>query len=89
LISGETFACFNQEQHGSEPSIQRQVGVIEDSSRCNRELVVALFAVKQLSLSRQFDSFTVTARALRAIRPAQTAEQFTAFHVGIKQVLNV
>jgi hypothetical protein len=75
--------------HRREPSIQRQVGVIEDGSRCNRELIVALFAVEQLSLGRQFDSFTVAAWALGAIRPAQAAEKFAAFHVGVEQVLNV
>ncbi len=89
LVSGESLACFNQQQGCSEPDFQRQMRVIEDRTRRDAELIIALFAVEQLLSCCQLYGRAAAARALRAIRPAQTRKKRSAFFVGIKQVVEV
>ena len=62
------------------------MGVIEDRCSSNRELIVALFAVKQLLLGCEFYHGTMAAQAFRAIRPAQAHKQLAALGIGIKQI---
>ena len=89
LISGEPLASFNEQQDSSEPSIQREMRIVKDRSGSNRELVVTLLALEQLSLRSKFSSFAVATWTFRAVGPAQAAQNLAALAVGIENVLDV
>ena len=84
LVSGKTFARLYDQESCGKPDIQRQVRVVEYRSRLDAELVIALFAVKQLLRRRQFHRSATATWALGAVRPAQARQKNAAFFVGIK-----
>ena len=61
------------EQYGShEPFEQRQVGIVEDRSSGNSELVITILAVEQLAAQPYYFA-SMASDTLRAERPAQAA----------------
>src|SRR6266852_2511145 len=89
LISRMSLAGFADQVSSDEPFSQRQMGVIEDGSGGNRELVVASRAVEQLFRSCQRSCVSFAARTLDAFRPAKPLQQFTAFFIGGEHFGNV
>jgi len=83
LIRAHTLAGFTDQVSSNEPLQQRQMGIVEDGSSGNTELIIAVFAVKQLrGESRQ--RARLAAWAFRAKRPAQPFQKFAAAVVRIK-----
>lgn len=80
---------FAEQQNGEEPLLQRQMGIIEDRSSGDGELIVARFAVEELLGCLQFNDGHLAAHAFNAAGPAQTHQNLAAFFVGVKQVDNV
>ena len=85
LASRHSLFRFAEQVRREEPFRQRQVRVIENGSRSNGELVVAVFAVEELLFRLQLDHGPLTAQALRAFRKAQANEQFTALVFGTEK----
>src|SRR5205807_1861815 len=74
LISRHALARLAQEIDGHKPLEQRQVRIVEDSARCDGELIVALRAIEQVFLSLKRDCLAFAARALNAVRPAEALQ---------------
>ena len=78
LTGAHTFACLNQQEHGHEPNLQRQVGIVEDCL-CGHAKLVTAFAAFKLRIVGQFvDALALAAKALDAVRPAKFLEQSAA-----------
>jgi hypothetical protein len=84
LASGHAFLRFAEKQHGDEPFVQGKMAVIEYSSGCDGELVVAVLAVEQLLLGLKLYDWHLAAQTLRAFRPAKPNEQLSALGIGRK-----
>lgn len=78
LTRGDALLGFAEKQGRHQPLFKRQMRVIEDRARRHGKLIVTALAVEQLLVSLKFYSRVVAAPAMRAIRPAQAAEQFAA-----------
>ncbi len=89
LKGAHTFLRFTEQEDGKEPLLQREMGIVEDRASRDRELVVAVFAVEELFLGRQFWGWHLAARALNSSGPTQPNKQLTALFVGVEQVNNV
>src|SRR2546428_9895164 len=80
LVSGDSLACFAEQQCNHEPFCERQMGVMEDRASGNGELVITFGAIEQLVTGNQPNNFLCAAtRAFGSVRPAQSFEQFPAF----------
>ncbi len=80
---------FTQKQGRHKPDRQRQVGVIEDRTGQNGELIDAGLAKEKLFRSRQFDSIGLAAGAAYTFGPAEPLEQFAALFIGREHLGNV
>jgi len=83
LAGGHTFLGFTEQQGGKEPLPKRQVRIMEDRSRCDAELIVALVAVILKAIG-DWSGLFLAARALRAFRPAQLLQNLSAFFIATK-----
>ncbi len=89
LIRRDSFTCFAEKKSDYEPLCQSEMGIIEDRSSGDRELVIAVRAPKQFHVGREAHNFlSPAARALWAIWPAQTFKQFAALFIGRKTISN-
>jgi hypothetical protein len=82
LVRTHALARLTEQIHSRKPLNQRQVRIMEDSARHYRKLIITVFAVEQIFGSLKRYGFSIAARTLRAIRPAQSLEQFAAFSIG-------
>jgi len=89
LVSTHAFLGFTKQQRREKPLLQWQMGIVEDRSSRDGELIVAILAVEELLRGLQFDDRHLAARALRAIWPAQPDKNLAAFFVSVKKVDNV
>jgi len=89
LHGAHTLACFTEQQSGEKPLLQREMGVIEDRAGSDGELVIAVFAVKQLLRRRQFHGGHLAAWAFDAAGPTESDKEFATFFVSVKQVNNI
>ncbi len=89
LVSAHAFLGFAEQERCEEPLLQWEMGVVEDRASRDGELVVALFAVKELLRGFQFHYGHLAPWALRAIRPAKPNKNFAALFVSVEQVYNV
>jgi hypothetical protein len=89
LIRAHAFACFAEQQRCQKPLLQREVGVVEDRSGGDCELIVAILAIEKLLRGCQFYGWHLTAWTFNTSRPAEPDKNLTAFFVSIKQIYNV
>jgi len=80
---------FAEQQRSGKPNRERQVGIVEDCPRRDREVIFALGTVELFVSLNPRDARAVASRTLDAIGPAQLGERFPAFRVGVEQVLNL
>jgi len=85
LASGHAFLCFAEQVRGQKPLAEREMGVIENSSGSDGELVVTVFAIEELFCGIKFDHWPFAAQAFRAIRPAETHKKLAALIFGREQ----
>ena len=78
LVGRHSFAGFTDEIRHKEPFRQRQMGVVKDRSRRDRELVAALIAIVLVSLYDLRNGSTFAARTHRAFGPTQRLKVFAA-----------
>src|SRR5437899_2490387 len=89
LVSGDSLACFAEQQRDHEPFCERQMGVMEDGASRDGELVITFGAIEQLLTGDQPNNFLRAAtRAFGSVRPAQSFEQFPAFVIGREHLSN-
>src|SRR5271156_624653 len=86
LTSGHAFLRFTKQQGSHKPLCQWQVGIVENRSSGNGELVIAGLAVEQFSLSLQFNGAFLTSQATHAIGPSETRKKFAASFVSRKAI---
>src|SRR5438552_1401012 len=89
LVSGETFACFHEQEHSGEPSHQGKMGIVEDGSGSHGEMVFALSTVKLLVGLDPRNFVPVATWAFDTSGPAQFNQNFPAFIIGIEQRLKI
>jgi hypothetical protein len=82
LAGRHAFLRFAQQQRGGEPRSERQMGVIKDRARSNRELIVASLTVEKLPLGFKLDHLFMASRAFHASGPAETRQQLAATVFG-------
>lgn len=78
LASAHALLCFAEKQGRKEPLVERQMRVVKNRASGNGELIIALFAVKQLLLSFELNDGHFATRAFRASGPAETHKHFAA-----------
>lgn len=83
LAGRNSFLRFTEKQRRGKPSREWQVRIIENGSRRNRELVVAIFAVEQMLFGFELNDGSLAAEAARSLWEAQASEQFSA--LGIRR----
>ena len=76
---------FREQQNGSEPSLQRQMRIIEDRSRSNGELIFTFPAIELFAGLNPKNVRTLASWTLNTFRPAQLSQNLAAFIVGIEQ----
>ncbi len=70
---------------GQEPLGEWKVRIVEYGAGSDGELVITVFAVKELLVSVEFHHGAFAAQALRAFRETETNEQFAALIFSAKQ----
>src|ERR1019366_905426 len=70
LHSAHALLGFNNQQDGGKPSGQRQVGIVEDRSSCDREVILALGTVELFVSLNPSDTPTMASRTLDTVGPA-------------------
>jgi hypothetical protein len=86
LVRREPLAGFAEKQRCDKPLTQRQVGVVEDRTDRDAELVFTDRAPEQFHVGFEADHIVrLATRAFGTIRPTQTFEKFPAFIIGIEQ----
>jgi hypothetical protein len=89
LIRREAFAGFHEQEYRCEPSSQGQVGIVENRTSSDGEVIFALSTIELLvSLDPRY-ACAVASGTLDAIRPTQLNQNFPASFVGIEQALNI
>lgn len=84
LVGADPLLGFANEVDGSEPLPERQVRVVEDRSRRDRELIAAIRALELVALLKARDLLGLAARAANAIRPAKLFQVVTAGILAIE-----
>jgi len=78
LIGRHALLGFDHEVDGGKPLPERQLRVVEDRPRCNREAVAAVITIKLVPGSDLRDGAGSASRAAGAGRPAELFEVFAA-----------
>ena len=83
LDGTHAFLGFAKQQCQRETSLATEVGVMEDRSSGDGELIFTVLAIEQLNRGRKADNPTgLASRTFRAIRPAQPLQQIATFIIG-------
>ena len=86
LISRDSFLRFAHKIDGDKPFMQRQVGIVHDSSAHNGELVPATSAFPAIVLGKFKYIQVAAASTMNADRPADLLKHFAAFIIGLKLI---
>jgi hypothetical protein len=88
LIRAHALAGLANQVGSDKPLEQRQMGIMEDRSGGDTELIIAILAVQKFfSQARKLRSLAPW--AFGTIRPAETLKQFSAFFISRKKILNI
>lgn len=89
LTGRNTFLRLTEQKSRKKPCFEREMRIVENRARRDRELIVAILAIEELLVGFQFDRWHFAARAFRAGRPAEPDQQFAALVIGRKQSVYV
>lgn len=85
LTGGHALLRFAEKKGCSKPRCKWQVRIIENCSSGDRELIVTVFAIKEMFFRFQFDYWAFAAQAARAFWEAQARQKFAALGIGREQ----
>lgn len=89
LVRRESLAGLTEQQRCKEPLLQRQMGVIENRSGGDGELIVTTAAIEELLRGLKLHGWHLAARTFNAVGPAETHKQLAALFIRIEEVYNV
>lgn len=84
LVSAHTFLGFDQQEGGEEPFPEGKLGILQDGSDPDRELIVTPVALEQLAGLDPSDLGRFTLRAGDTVGPAELRQGFDALVFGAK-----
>lgn len=82
LVGAHTLLRFDQKEGGEEPFPQRELGILQDGSDPDRELVFTTVALKELASLDPSDLGRFTLRAGDAVGPPELFQGFDALVLG-------